>query len=230
MKKNILFVCEGSTEVFLLYKILKKEFKIKVDKSVENNGNLDLKKIRDILNKIAGTENCNIYIANLDGETNLNPYIEVLCNHREFGDLDKVYFIMDADSKKGEDSGFIRTKKAIENVITILKSNNGNLNTKYFITPNNNDDGMTEDILVEAIKCKVITSYIKNDVIPTLCSMEGNEITNVNKSTFMIVAATQNPLRGSAPSFITTCYNKLDSENVYLKNFILFIKESLIEN
>ena len=38
---KVLFVCEGNSEVFLLYKILKKEFNL-VDCKLEKNGNLVL--------------------------------------------------------------------------------------------------------------------------------------------------------------------------------------------
>lgn len=226
--RKVLFVCEGSTEIFLLYKILEKKLNIIIDSNLKENGNLNLKKIKEVLNRVAQKGNIEIYIANLDGETKLNFYIEELVNHREFEDLDKVLFIMDADHKQGTETGFERTKKAIEEATKKLKENNDSLEINCFITPDNENDGMTENILVEAMRCKKITYYIKNDVIPTLCSMEGNEIKNKDKSTFMIVAATQNPLRVSAPSFISTCFDKLDMENIYLKSLVLFIEKSLI--
>ena len=31
MSLNVLFICEGNTEVFLLYKILKEEFKLDIE-------------------------------------------------------------------------------------------------------------------------------------------------------------------------------------------------------
>ena len=63
--------------------------------TLKENGNLNLKKIKEVLNRVAQKGNIEIYIANLDGETKLNFYIEELVNHREFEDLDKVLFIMD---------------------------------------------------------------------------------------------------------------------------------------
>ena len=42
MTLNILFICEGNAEVFLLYKILREEFKIEIeDKILTNDGNKD---------------------------------------------------------------------------------------------------------------------------------------------------------------------------------------------
>ena len=35
MIKKILFVCEGTTELYLLYKILKKNDKVKVNEEIE---------------------------------------------------------------------------------------------------------------------------------------------------------------------------------------------------
>ena len=36
MTLNILFICEGNAEVFLLYKILKEEFKIEIEEKIFN--------------------------------------------------------------------------------------------------------------------------------------------------------------------------------------------------
>ena len=37
---EVLFICEGNTEVFLLFKILEKEFNIEIPKELKDNGNL----------------------------------------------------------------------------------------------------------------------------------------------------------------------------------------------
>ena len=89
--------------------------------------------------------------------------------------------------------------------------------------PNNEKDGMSETLLVDILKCKEITFYIKDEVIPKVKNLNGQEIKNEEKSRFMMVAATQNPLRATASSFISSCYNKFDKTHVdfvKLKNFI----------
>lgn len=93
----------------------------------------------------------------------------------------------------------------------------------YFITPNNKDDGMTETLLLDALNCQEVVTYIRNDVVPVVKEMKDCEITNEQKSTFMMVAATQNPLRGTAPAFISKCYDKFNKESQSLKNLIDFI-------
>ena len=47
--------------------------------------------------------------------------------------------------------------------------------------------------------------------------MESCEITDFSesKSIFMMIAATQNPMKGSASTFITDCYKKIDKDNEY---------------
>lgn len=225
MMRNILFVCEGSTEIFLLYKILEKEFKIRINESLKDNGNLVIKKIDDmesLIVEFAQTSDINIFIGNLDGETNLSDYITELCENRFFYNLDRILFLMDADFSSGEDTGFERTKKAIEREKEKLKINE-ELKVDYYIMPNNERDGMSETLLVDILKCKEITSYIKDEVIPKVKTLEGQEIKNEEKSRFMMIAATQNPLRATASSFISSCYNKFDKTHVdfiKLKNFI----------
>lgn len=225
--KNILFLCEGSTEIFLLYKILKKEFSIEINNNLEKNGNLNIKKINGMPLLLAETKDIHIFIGNIDGETNLNSYIEELCDSREFFSFNKILFFMDADYQEGLDSGFTRTMKAITDTIHKIKSKKKDLAIKYFISPDNENDGMTENILIEALTCRDITCYIKNTVISEIKKMEGHEIRNEAKSTFMMIAATQNPLRGNAPSFISSCYNKLDKENPYFQKIFNFIKDNL---
>lgn len=225
MMRNVLFVCEGSTEIFLLYKILEKEFKIKINENLKDNGNLVIKKIDDmesLIVEFAQTSDISIFIGNLDGETNLSDYITELCENRFFYNLDRILFLMDADFSSGEDTGFERTKKAIEREKEKLKINE-ELEVDYYIMPNNERDGMSETLLVDILKCKEITSYIKDEVIPKVKTLEGQEIKNEEKSRFMMIAATQNPLRATASSFISSCYKKFDKTHkdfIKLKNFI----------
>ena len=200
---KVLFVCEGNSEVFLLYKILKKEFNL-VDCKLEKNGNLVLEEESISKTLLGNVENKEVYFILLGGESKLKAHITELCSDREFETFNSILFFMDADYKVGEETGFQRTEKAIKDVINIIKENRENKEVllDYFISPNNKDDG-----------------------IPKVKQMEEAEITNEAKSTFIMIAATQNPLRVNTSSFITSCYNKLDKNNVSFKKFLDFIEK-----
>ena len=231
MTLNILFICEGNTEVFLLYKILKEEFKLEIEEKIlTNDRNLNMKEIKQftLLGKV---NNNNIYIGNIRGVSNLNStYIIELIENSQFRKLDKILFIMDADYRENNESGFIRMEKSIVDIIKKIQETR-NIKTDYFISPNNRDDGMIENLLIEAIKCKEIKEYIKNEVVPNIREMESCEITDFSesKSIFMMIAATQNPMKGSASTFITDCYKKIDKDNEYFKGIKDFISKA-VEN
>lgn len=231
MSLNILFICEGNTEVFLLYKILKEEFKLKIEgKILTNDGNLNMKEIKQFT-FLGEVNNNNIYVGNIRGVSNLNStYIIELIENSQFYKLDKILFIMDADYSENKESGFIRVKKSITDSIKKIQETR-NIKTDYFISPNNKDDGMIENLLIEAIKCKEIKEYIKEEVVPKIRKMEGCEITDFSesKSIFMMIAATQSPMKGSASTFITDCYKKLDKDNEYFKGIKDFISKA-VEN
>ena len=229
MTLNILFICEGNAEVFLLYKILKEEFKIEIEeKNLTNDGNLNMKEIKQFtfLGKV---NNNNIYIGNISGVKNLNSvYVTELIESSQFYKLDKILFIMDADYGDNNESGFTRMEKSITDIIKKIQETK-NIKTAYFISPNNRDDGMIENLLIEAMKCKTIQEYIKEEVVPKIRKMEDCEITKFSesKSIFMMIAATQSPMKGNASSFITDCYKKLDKDNEYFKGIKNFISKAI---
>ena len=229
MTLNILFICEGNAEVFLLYKILKEEFKIEIEeKNLTNDGNLNMKEIKQFtfLGKV---NNNNIYIGNISGVKNLNSvYLTELIENSQFYKLDKILFIMDADYGENNESGFTRMEKSITDIIKKIQEIK-NIKTAYFISPNNRDDGMIENLLIEAMKCKKIKEYIKEEVVPKIRKMEDCEITKFSesKSIFMMIAATQSPMKGNAGSFITDCYKKLDKDNEYFKGIKNFISKAI---
>ena len=231
MSLNVLFICEGNTEVFLLYKILKEEFKLKIEgKILTNDGNLNMKEIKQFT-FLGEVNNNNIYIGNIRGVSKLNSaYVTELIENPQFHKLDKILFIMDADYRENNESGFIRMEKSIVDIIKKIQETR-NIKTDYFISPNNRDDGMIENLLIEAIKCKEIKEYIKNEVVPNIREMESCEITDFSesKSIFMMIAATQNPMKGSASTFITDCYKKIDKDNEYFKGIKDFISKA-VEN
>ena len=229
MSLNILFICEGNTEVFLLYKILKEEFKLEIEEKIlTSDGNLNMKEIKQFtfLGKV---NNNNIYIGNISGVKNLNSvYVTELIESSQFYKLDKILFIMDADYEENNESGFIRMEKSITDIIKKIQETK-NIKTAYFISPNNRDDGMIENLLIEAMKCKKIKEYIKKEVVAKIRKMEDCEITKFSesKSIFMMIAATQSPMKGNASSFITDCYKKLDKDNEYFKGIKNFISKAI---
>ena len=229
MTLNILFICEGNAEVFLLYKILKEEFKIEIEeKNLKNDGNLNMKEIKQFtfLGKV---NNNNIYIGNISGVKNLNSvYVTELIESSQFYKLDKILFIMDADYGDNNESGFTRMEKSITDIIKKIQETK-NIKTAYFISPNNRDYGMIGNLLIEAMKCKKIKEYIKEEVVPEIRKMEDCEITKFSesKSIFMMIAATQSPMKGNASSFITDCYKKLDKDNKYFKGIKNFISKAI---
>lgn len=229
MTLNILFICEGNAEVFLLYKILREEFKIEIEEKIlTNDGNLNMKEIKQFtfLGKV---NNNNIYIGNISGVKNLNSvYLTELIENSQFYKLDKILFIMDADYGENNESGFTRMEKSITDIIKKIQEIK-NIKTAYFISPNNRDDGMIENLLIEAMKCKKIKEYIKEEVVPKIRKMEDCEITKFSesKSIFMMIAATQSPMKGNASSFITDCYKKLDKDNEYFKRIKNFISKAI---
>ena len=161
MSLNILFICEGNAEVFLLYKILKEEFKLEIEEKIlTNDRNLNMKEIKQFtfLGKV---NNNNIYIGNISGVKNLNSvYLTELIENSQFYKLDKILFIMDADYRENNESGFIRMEKSIVDIIKKIQETR-NIKTDYFISPNNRDDGMIENLLIEAMKCKKIKNVLK---------------------------------------------------------------------
>lgn len=229
MTLNILFICEGNAEVFLLYKILREEFKIEIEEKIlTNDENLNMKEIKQFtfLGKV---NNNNIYIGNISGVKNLNSvYLTELIESSQFYKLDKILFIMDADYGDNNESGFTRMEKSITDIIKKIQETK-NIKTAYFISPNNRDDGMIENLLIEAMKCKKIKEYIKEEVVPKIRKMEDCEITKFSesKSIFMMIAATQSPMKGNASSFITDCYKKLDKDNEYFKGIKNFISKAI---
>ena len=229
MTLNILFICEGNAEVFLLYKILREEFKIEIEEKIlTNDGNLNMKEIKQFtfLGKV---NNNNIYIGNISGVKNLNSvYVTELIESSQFYKLDKILFIMDADYGDNNESGFTRMEKSITDIIKKIQEIK-NIKTAYFISPNNRDDGMIENLLIEAMKCKKIKEYIKEEVVPKIRKIEDCEITKFSesKSIFMMIVATQSPMKGNASSFITDCYKKLDKDNEYFKGIKNFISKAI---
>lgn len=222
--KKILFICEGTTEVFLLYKILKEEKELNTNEELLENGNLKISNIKGLVTLFFFNENLKIYIHNLEGKTKLNKFIEGFSKSRDIDNIEKILFIIDADFSDVDCSeknctGFDRTKESIENNIKIINKANADLKSEYFITPDNENDGMTENLIIDSLSCIEIVKYIKEEVIKKVKRLPKSEIKNEPKSTFLMIAATQNPLRGSAPAFLSKCYDKIDKKILNLRKY-----------
>ena len=226
--RKILFVCEGVTEVFLLYKILKEIENLEINKKILENGNLKMKSLDKLINLFFEKQNLKIFINNLKGKNKLNNFLEEFSNSREIEEISKILFIIDSDfsSKNNEETGFERTKKSIENKSKDLKQINRNLEIDYFITPNNKDDGMTETLIINSLKCTQIVEYMKT-VIEDVKEMDEADIKNETKSAFLMIAATQNPLTGTAPAFLSECYEKINKEYIDFKKIVEFIMKEI---
>ena len=74
--RKILFVCEGVTEVFLLYKILKEIENLEINKKILENGNLKMKSLDKLINLFFEKQNLKIFINNLKGKNKLNNFLE----------------------------------------------------------------------------------------------------------------------------------------------------------
>lgn len=230
MIKKILFVCEGTTELYLLYKILKKNDKVKVNEEIEENGNIKMSNLK-LEKYIFSNEDIEIFAYNLEGVSNLKEFIENISKIRIFSELRKILFIFDADYSKSEnETGYEQRKTSIEHHKESLVEGNKKLEIEYFITPNNKDDGMTEDLIINSLKCTEIVKYMKR-VIKEVKEMKEAEIKNESKSLFMMVAATQNPLKGTAPVFLSGCYDKIDKGCADFQKIVKFIEKEIdIEN
>lgn len=230
---NILFICEGRTEVYFIYKILKKELSLDIKDDLKENNSLSLKKVGNTLKILVEKDNKKIYILNLEGESKLNEQVKNLLKSRQIEEIDKIIFIMDADYKKNEnsnESGYLRTEKAINYAIDIIKNNqevDKEFIFDYYIMPDNENDGMTETLLIKALNFPKIKKYINDEVFPKLKNCDESDIRNKDKSKFMMLAATQNPMEGYAISFLMSSYNKLDKKNTELKKFIEFIEKTI---
>lgn len=80
--RKILFVCEGVTEVFLLYKILKEIENLEINKKILENGNLKMKSLDKLINLFFEKQNLKIFINNLKGKNKLNNFLEEFSNSR----------------------------------------------------------------------------------------------------------------------------------------------------
>lgn len=227
--KKVLFVCEGPTEVYLLYKILKRYSGLNENKRLLISGNLSMKKLdEEVINLFFSDKSIEVYVSNMEGETNLGSYTINLAESRMASEIDKVLYIMDADFKQGNETGFERTKKSLEeNKILLqgkLKDENSEIN--YFIMPNNKDEGMTETLILKSLKCQEIVNYM-DKVISDVKKMPESEIKNETKSKFIMVAATQAPLKPFAQFFISSCFDKINQENEEFQKIKKFILDNI---
>lgn len=224
---KIVFACEGITEVNLIIKILelREEFYFKLKRL--NNSIDSAQNIGTYL------EN-NIYIANFQGVDNLKNFRKNFCKDRPL-ETDKLIFIVDADYYNDEkkNGGYENRKISIENHIKIIKETleseygENELQFDYYITPDNKSDGMTEDICLKSIQCQKIVKYVDTEAIPAVLKTGEANIKNRAKSAFMMVSATQDPLKGSSHLFIDNCFKLFNQETPEFQQIKEFIFKNL---
>lgn len=222
MSKNILIICEGKAEYSLTEKIITKEIK-----NVEKLAEIEIEKMDqgEELKYIVGDKN--VYLYDLGGETKLRGYIDVFLKNRLSDDINKMIFLMDADNSKGEVSGFQRTKASLDDIIKLISLKSKEIECSFYILPNNQNDGMIEDLCLSSLKCSSIVDYILSTTIPTVKEFKECNITNNSKSAFMMVAATQNPLKAFSHHMISDCYKFFNPLEGDLKKLIDYIKNEI---
>lgn len=224
---RIVFANEGITEVNLILKILE----------LKNGFVFERKKLDNSIEapqKIGEYKDKDVFLANFKGVDNLKRFREEFCNNRPH-ETDRLIFIIDADYYNDEkkNGGYKNRKKSIENHILKIEEKikeeygESKLICEYYITPDNKSDGMTEDICLKSIRCQKIVNYIEETTIPDIEKIEECNIKNKAKSIFMMVSATQDPLRGSSHLFIDNCFKLFDQEAEEFQNFKKFIFDNL---
>lgn len=82
---------------------------------------------------------------------------------------------------------------------------------------------MTETLIINSLKCTQIVEYMKT-VIKDVKEMDEADIKNETK---IMIVATQNPLTGTAPAFLSGCYEKINKEYIDFKKIVEFIMKEI---
>ena len=85
---------------------------------------------------------------------------------------------------------------------------------------------MTETLIINSLKCTQIVEYMKT-VIEDVKEMDEADIKNETKSAFLMIAATQNPLTGTAPAFLSEFYEKINKDYIDFKKIVEFIMKEI---
>jgi len=191
-----IFICEGITEVALVYSLSAKisEFIVK-----EN------------LNKISRSPfniGENIWMLNLQGKGNIDEVVKKLAKGLVDKNVEKIGFIMDADEN------FESMKDSLDGKIRYLKENGIEAEYSYYILPKNDGTlGMAEDLIMSTLYKQNLMKFIEDDIFPVLKRHPDQNIKNNSKTKLMLFGATQDPQCSSANFMLTRAPRLICFEN-----------------
>ncbi len=202
-----IIICEGKTEVALLYAL--NENILNTYKNYKPN---DIKQSLVEINEDIG-------LINLGGKANLNGVVKTLGKTLvDKPDIEKISFIMDADDN------FDAMKDSLNDRIESLKKYVPEAEYNYFILPQNDGStGMAEDLIMDGLYKKELITVIKEEVFPKLCEYE--KIKNPSKTKLMIFNATQDPQSSNASFMIENAKKLINLEDEVFKNLKDFISD-----
>ncbi len=202
-----IIICEGKTEVALLYALN--------DNILNSYKKYKPKDINQSLVEI----NDDIGLINLGGKANLNGVVKTLGKTLvDKPNIEKISFIMDADDN------FDAMKDSLNDRIESLKKYVPEAEYNYFILPQNDGStGMAEDLIMDGLYKKELITVIKEEVFPKLCEYE--KIKNPSKTKLMIFNATQDPQSSNASFMIENAKKLINLEDEVFKNLKDFISD-----
>ncbi len=202
-----IIICEGKTEVALLYALNEK-----ISNTYTNYKPNNIKQSITMINEDIG-------LINLEGKANLNGVVKNLGRTLiDKLDIEKISFIMDADDN------FDAMKDSLNDRIESLKKSVPEAQYDYFILPQNDGSlGMAEDLIMDGLYKKELINVIKEEVYPKLCEYE--KIKNPSKTKLMIFNATQDPQSSNASFMIENAKKLINLEDEVFENLKKFISK-----
>lgn len=202
-----IIICEGKTEVALLYALNEK-----ISNTYTNYKPNNIKQSITMINEDIG-------LINLEGKANLNGVVKNLGRTLiDKLDIEKISFIMDADDN------FDAMKDSLNDRIESLKKSVPEAEYNYFILPQNDGSlGMAEDLIMDGLYKKELINVIKEEVYPKLCEYE--TIKNPSKTKLMIFNATQDPQSSNASFMIENAKKLINLEDEVFENLKKFISD-----
>ena len=202
-----IIICEGKTEVALLYALNEK-----ISSTYSNYKPNNIKQSITMINEDIG-------LINLEGKANLNGVVKNLGRTLiDKLDIQKISFIMDADDN------FDAMKDSLNDRIESLKKSVSEARYNYFILPQNDGSlGMAEDLIIDGLYKKELINVIKEEVYPKLSEYE--KIKNPSKTKLMIFNATQDPQSSNASFMIENAKKLINLEDEVFKNLKKFISD-----
>lgn len=206
-----IIICEGITEISLVYNL-----------STKLSDNLERKQLKNIgqgLDEIV--DNC--YLINAHGVDNVKNVVKSLLKSPDRKKISKIGFLIDADNSCE------KAKVSIEKFKTNIVKELPSCACSYYILPNNSKEGMAETLLLEVASKTNMAEYISNDIYENLNSHDESNISNPHKTKFMIYAASQTPLKAGAHLMLQQASELINFEHENLHPLKEFIKNVIGE-